>query len=80
MVGSTLRKVEKGTFMADLDIGEMFLNFMLSKEVRLFCGVVAMNVRKKEEWEKDRPGGWERWESKIMGLTYLTYDACQSVM
>ena len=40
MVGSTLRAVEKGTFMADWEIGEILLNFMLSEEFRAFCGVV----------------------------------------
>ena len=38
-VGHTLYSKEKGTFMADQGIGEMFLNFMLSKEVRPFFGV-----------------------------------------
>ena len=32
-VRSTLRAVERGTFMAERDIGEIFLNFMLSEEV-----------------------------------------------
>ena len=30
-VGSTLQAVERGTLMADRDIGEMLLNFMLSE-------------------------------------------------
>ena len=29
-VGSTFREVERGNFMADRNIGEMFLNLMLS--------------------------------------------------
>ena len=33
MVGSTIRDVEKVTFMVDWDIGDMLLNFMLSEEV-----------------------------------------------
>ena len=31
--------------MADRDIGEIFLNFMLIEEVRSFCGVDISNVR-----------------------------------
>ena len=74
MVGYTLCAVEKGTFMADWDIGDMLLNLMLIEEVRLLlyfiisqeviplCGVYVMNVRRQEEWEKDISGGWERWE------------------
>ena len=46
MVGSTIRFVEKGTFMADWYIGDMLLNFMLSEEVIQFCGLDVMNVRK----------------------------------
>ena len=33
-VGTTLWAVERGTLMSDCDIGEMFLNFMLSEKVR----------------------------------------------
>ena len=46
MAVSTLCAVEKGKFMADRDIGEMFLNFMLSEEFRPFCGVVQDASRK----------------------------------
>ena len=58
MVGFTLRSVEKVTFMEDRDIGQMLLNFMLSEELRPFCGVDVMNVSKQEEWEKDISEGW----------------------
>ena len=46
MVGSTIRFVEKGTFMADWYIGYMLLIFMLSEKVIQFCGLDVMNVRK----------------------------------
>ena len=55
--------------MAYWDIGYMLLDFMLSEEVIPFCGVDVMNLCKYEEWEKYISGGWERWESKMMGLT-----------
>ena len=45
MIRSNIRAVEKGTFMADWDIGDMLLNFMLSEEVKPFCGLYAINVR-----------------------------------
>ena len=47
-VRSTLRAVEKGTYMVDQDIGEMFLNLMLSEEVISYCGV-DVNTDKTEE-------------------------------
>ena len=38
-VESHLQIVEPGTFMADVDSGEMFLNFFLDKHVRKYAGV-----------------------------------------
>ena len=38
--------------MADRDIGEMFLKFMLSEKVMPFCGMYVSNVRTEEEWER----------------------------
>ena len=46
MVRSTIRAVEKGTFMADWEIGDMLFNFMLSDEVIPFCGLDLTNVPK----------------------------------
>ena len=36
--------------MEDRDISGVFLDFMLSKDVRLYCGVDISNVRIEEEW------------------------------
>ena len=44
MLRFTLRATYKGTYMLDGDIGYMFLNFVLSKEVRPYCGVKISNV------------------------------------
>ena len=65
--------------MVDQYIGDMLLNFMLSEELIPFCVLDVMNVRKWEEWEKDISGGWEIWESKMMELTELPYNASQAV-
>ena len=62
--------------MADRDIREMYLNFMLSEEVRSFCGMDFTNVSTEKEWEMNRSGGWERWEQKMMGITDSPYYAC----
>ena len=58
MVGSTIPSVQKGTFMADRDIGDMLLNLMLSEELIPFCGVYVMNVCRYEEWQKDIIRRW----------------------
>jgi hypothetical protein len=38
-VDSLLRSVEPGTWMADNDVGEMFLNFVLHESIQALCGV-----------------------------------------
>ena len=78
-VRSTLWAVERGNFMVDRDMGEMFINFMLREEVRSFCGVDITNVRIEEDWESHMSGGWEKWEMNIMGLIDLPYHTCQAV-
>ena len=47
-VGFTLRTVERVNFRADYNIGEIFLNFMLSEEVKSFCGVYITNLSTEE--------------------------------
>ena len=64
-----LRATEVGTYMADMDTDEIFLNFTLSKDVRPYCRVNISNMRTEEEWERGILGGWERWERKMMGIT-----------
>ena len=78
-VGTTLWEEEKATLMEYLDIEDTSLYSMLSEEVRSFCGVDVTNVRKEEEWESHRIGGWERWERKIMGITDSVYHMFQAV-
>ena len=57
MVRNTLRETEEGTYMEDRDIREMFLNFILSKDVRTYCGVDISNMRTEEEWGGSKVGG-----------------------
>jgi len=61
MVESHLRAVGEGTFMADNDLGEMFLNFMLGVDIRPFAGVDLASLFPEEMF----PGVTElytRWE------------------
>jgi hypothetical protein len=75
-VHSHLRAVENGTFMADVDIGEMFLNFMLHAGVRPFAGVDVSHYFPGETAERD----WERWVRATMGLTSSPYQSIQEGM
>ena len=65
--------------MEDRDIGEMFLNLMLRKEVMNYCGVDISNDWAEEGWERDRMGGWGIWERNMMGMTNSLYHTCQAV-
>ena len=45
---STLQAVERGTFMADRNIGETVINLMFSEKCRSFCGVDITNLWTEE--------------------------------
>jgi hypothetical protein len=70
-----LRSVEAGTFLADIDIGEMFLNFILHKSVRVHAGVHLAS-------HFPLAGGgtlWETWQWAAIGLKSSPYQACQAM-
>ena len=61
-----LRSVQEGTYMADLDIGEMFLNFFLQSDLRALCGVdLTKYGGTVKEFETV---AWEVWQRAAMGL------------
>jgi hypothetical protein len=78
-VESLLRSVEPGTWMADNDVGEMFLNFVLHESVQALCGVDLTKY-----FPDGIPPGtkvlWERWTRCAMGLRPSPYQACQGMM
>jgi len=67
IVDSLTRGIDEQTWMGDLDIGEMFLNFCLHPELQPYAGVDL------------RPFGsggatlWERWTRCLMGLKSSPY-------
>jgi hypothetical protein len=73
-----LRAVEEGTFMADLDIGEMFLNFVLHSELRALCGVDLTQYGGTEN--EFQTVAWEVWQQVVMGLKPSPYQAVQGMM
>jgi hypothetical protein len=62
-VTTQLQQVRAGTHGADVDIGEMSLNFILNEKKRKYCGVDIKYYRstdpKDADWEAERPGDWE---------------------
>ena len=69
-VETHLRAVDVGTFMGDCDIGDMFLNFMLDKNMRMYAEIDISELFPDEA----RNGTlWERWERILMGFKLSPY-------
>ena len=71
-VRNTARALLPGYYQCDMDVGEMFLNFILHERLRQLSGVDIRHVRSvddnDEEWEATRNQSWERWCRNWMGL------------
>ena len=66
---SHMRMVSFETELGDLDMGEMFLNFMLSMSIRPYAGIDLTPLAKLMGVDL-RPGEclWERWSRMAMGF------------
>jgi hypothetical protein len=73
-VDTLLRAVDVGTYMSDMDIGEMFLNFVLHESMQALCGVDLTNYFGEGEVL------WERWTRAAMGLKSSPYQAVQAIL
>lgn len=73
-VNSLLRAIESDTHMADFDIGECFLNFVLHESMQALCGVDLT------EYFGSGKILWERWARAAMGLKSSPYQAVQAVL
>ena len=78
-VESLMRALEPGSYMADADVGEMFLNFMLHDEVRKLCGV-DFTLYFPDEVHPESKKLWERWSRCAMGLRTSPYQAIQGML
>jgi len=81
IVQYTLRSLLPGYHQCDMDVGEMFLNFPLHKDIRPYAGVDITHMRgngtKEQDWEVGRMTKWERWARNFMGLTDSPYRSLQ---
>lgn len=68
-----LQAVDKNTYMADVHIGEMFLNFILHKDLQALAGVDSSHYF---PGKKDGPL-WEAWMRATMGLQSLPFQCIQ---
>jgi hypothetical protein len=70
-----LRAVEEGTYMSDLDVGEMFLYFCLHPTTQPWAGVDLTHFIEL----KDGKSKWERWCRSLMGCKSSPYQAVQGM-
>jgi len=75
-VETHLRSVEPDYWVADRDLGEMFLNFILHEHLRRYCGVDFTKYF-PEEIPKGQRKLWERWTRCCMGILPSPYNATQ---
>jgi hypothetical protein len=71
-----LRAVDEGIYMADVDIGERFLNFTLHRELRALAGV---DITKYVAGKNQDALVWETWQRAAMGLRSSPYQAVQAM-
>ena len=74
-VETHLRSIEEGTFMADVDVGECFLNFPLHHSLRPLAGVDLTRYFP----ESHRQIIWECWHRALMGAKSSPYQAVQGM-
>ena len=90
-VRSHLRAINPSYYMSDIDIGEMFLNFMMHEDLRPYCGVdftkfypshqaaARTGDSKKQEKETSKVN-WKRWSRCCMGLKSSPYLCVQGML
>ncbi|KAG7340358.1 hypothetical protein IV203_023901 [Nitzschia inconspicua] len=71
-----LRFVEPETFMADVDVGECFLNFVLHKSI---CSLAGVDLSLYFPFAGKPAVLWECWSRALMGAKSLPYQACQGM-
>lgn len=69
-----LRMIGPSSWMADLDVGEMFLNFFLHEALRALAGVDLTPY-----FGEGKRRVWETWQRAAMGLKSSPYQATQAL-
>ena len=65
--------------MKDSDVGNMYLNFIMSEQLRPFCVMDVSNVGAQEDWERVHLFGWEIQYRNVMGFMDSIYHTFQAV-
>lgn len=69
-----------GCYMADIDIGEMFLNFVMHECIRVYCGVDLTSIFPEMLVKLGLEVFWLRWSRCGMGFTTSPYQAVQGML
>jgi len=80
-VESLLRSVGPETYMGDIDIGDMFHNFMLHEGVQKVAGIdITPFFLEELNHRRDVRMIWERWVRCAMGLKCSPYNTIQGAL
>ncbi len=74
-----LRAVEAETWLADIDLGEMFLNFMLDERLQAYAGV-DLTMYLEDRLKEGKDTVWMRWVRLLMGFTASPYLATRCLL
>lgn len=74
-IDTHLRSLDAGTFMANVDVGKCFLNFVLHESIRELAGV-DLTLYFGDVMSSPI---WEVWARALMGAKSSPYQACQGV-
>jgi hypothetical protein len=81
MVNTMLRTVDENSFMGDMDIGEMFLNFILHESMQALCGIdLTEFFGKSDKSTGKKTLLWEKRVRAAMGLKSSPYQAVQGIL
>lgn len=74
-IDTHLRSIEEGTFLADVDVGDCFLNFPLHRSLRKLAGVDLTHYFP----DPNLNTVWECWHRALMGCKSSPYQAVQGM-
>lgn len=80
-IESHLRFVSLESYLEDIDVGNMFHNFMLNEEVQQYAGIDVTPFFLEEALEGGNSWSlWERWVRSAMGLKSSPYNTTQGML
>jgi len=72
-----VRALDKNSWMTDWDVGEMFLNFQLHKDIVPFTGV---DLSSSYDSPEDTGPRWDMWDRNLMGCVASPYNSIKMAL